>query len=226
MPRDEFSTSTKRLLAQRVCHRCSNPECRRPTSGPSNDPERSSNIGVAAHIKGASPGGPRYDPDQASADRRSFQNGIWLCQSCAKLIDDDVYRYRVDVLHRWKQMAEKAARTALERNTSSETALDTFLRLAEKMPTLIQEMAEDLQHDPNALVREFVVLQSNSIGFQHTRRRFEYYETDHPNVQNAVQLLEEYGLVTHFKPKNHPIFRMTELFVELVTTLYPVTDSA
>src|SRR5437899_8109263 len=55
--RDEFSVGTKELLAKRVGYRCSNPECRQPTSGPQEDPAKVVNIGVAAHITAASPDG-------------------------------------------------------------------------------------------------------------------------------------------------------------------------
>lgn len=55
--RDDFSESTKRLLANRAGVRCSNPNCRQPTSGANTDPNKSTNIGVAAHICAAAPGG-------------------------------------------------------------------------------------------------------------------------------------------------------------------------
>ena len=48
--RDDFSDKTKALLANRVCGRCSNPDCRKPTLGANTDPNKPTNIGVAAHI--------------------------------------------------------------------------------------------------------------------------------------------------------------------------------
>src|SRR5256885_282639 len=36
--RDDFTAATKRLLADRVGHRCSNPACRASTCGPQADP--------------------------------------------------------------------------------------------------------------------------------------------------------------------------------------------
>src|SRR5262245_14084595 len=36
--RDNFDDKTKELLARRVGHRCSNPNCRQPTTGPQIDP--------------------------------------------------------------------------------------------------------------------------------------------------------------------------------------------
>ncbi len=107
--RDDFSSSIKRTLASRVGSRCSNPICQRLTSGPDTAPMQSVNIGVACHISAASPGGPRYDESQASLDRKSITNGIWLCQICAKLIDSDLAKYTKEVLENWKETAEYSA---------------------------------------------------------------------------------------------------------------------
>ena len=110
--RDEFDKDTKDILARRVAHRCSNPDCRRLTTGPQDDPTKAVNIGVAGHITAASPGGSRYDANLSSEERKSIQNGIWLCQNCAKLIDNDPSRYSSDLLNQWKDRAEK--RTLIE----------------------------------------------------------------------------------------------------------------
>jgi hypothetical protein len=37
------------------------------------------------HITGAAPGGPRFDVNLSDKARRSASNGIWHCQTCAKL---------------------------------------------------------------------------------------------------------------------------------------------
>lgn len=66
--RDDFLERTKTGLANRVGWRCSNPGCRALTIGPSTEPERHINLGVAAHITAASPGGT---PVQSSTDARA-----------------------------------------------------------------------------------------------------------------------------------------------------------
>ena len=53
---DDFSNDVKELLAKRAGVRCSNPNCRQPTSGPASESKKSVNIGVVAHITAASPG--------------------------------------------------------------------------------------------------------------------------------------------------------------------------
>lgn len=107
--RDDFTNEVKHTIAARAGNRCSNPECRASTHGPQEDPTGSINVGVAAHICAAAPGGPRYDATMSSEQRGKPENGIWLCQTHAKLIDNDTYRYSVDVLQRWKTDAERQA---------------------------------------------------------------------------------------------------------------------
>src|SRR6476620_1754256 len=108
--RDDFPKRTQRILADRVNSRCSNPDCGANTRGPHTDVESSVNIGVAAHITAASTGGPRFDGSLTGDERAHFSNGIWLCESCAKLIDSDEPRYTVETLRAWKQTAEEKAR--------------------------------------------------------------------------------------------------------------------
>lgn len=107
--RDDFLNQTKRVIASRVSHRCSNPTCGAATCGPTQSPSKHLNIGVAAHITAAAPGGPRYDPALSPEERRSPENGIWLCQNCGKLNDNDPDRFSVELLRHWKTTAEANA---------------------------------------------------------------------------------------------------------------------
>lgn len=107
---DDFFSSVKTALAARAGYACSNPSCRALTSGPQDDAAKAVNIGVAAHITAASVGGPRYDPALSPEERRASSNGIWLCQNCAKLIDNDVSRFTANVLREWRVGAEVEAK--------------------------------------------------------------------------------------------------------------------
>lgn len=111
--RDDFSKKVKEEMAYRVGCRCSNPKCQKITFGPKESVEGYVNIGVAAHICAAAPGGKRYDPHMSKEERSSVENGIWLCQSCSKLIDSDEEKYTVEILHKWKQDAEKTTHEEL-----------------------------------------------------------------------------------------------------------------
>lgn len=117
--RDDFSKRVKDVLARRAGMCCSNPRCRRLTCGPRDEPSLSVNLGVAAHITAAARGGPRFAKSLDSNERRSAKNGIWLCQNCAKLVDNDPIRYPPKLLLSWKRTSEKAVQQALE--TAKET---------------------------------------------------------------------------------------------------------
>jgi hypothetical protein len=107
--RANFSQAVCRVLASRVGFHCSNPDCRAYTTGPKTESQSALNVGVAAHITAASEGGPRYALELSDKQRRSADNGIWLCQTCAKLIDSDEMRYTVAILERWRVDAEADA---------------------------------------------------------------------------------------------------------------------
>ncbi len=120
MARDYFSKQTLDTLAKRVGVRCSIPSCRKLTTGPRTESHHIVNIGVGAHITAAGSGGPRHDASLTPKQRRSPENGIWLCQSCAKLIDNDPARYTVDALRHWKAQAEASALAELEGKARSQ----------------------------------------------------------------------------------------------------------
>lgn len=112
--RDDFPKAVVETLAKRVGNRCSNPTCRKRTSGPHTEDDKALNVGVAAHITAASLGGPRFDSSLTQDERKGIGNGVWLCQSCAKLVDNDEARYTKDTLIRWKQNAEREALREIE----------------------------------------------------------------------------------------------------------------
>lgn len=112
--RDEFKSNVVQDLANRTGRHCSNPECRRETSGPKMAPVGTVNIGVAAHITAAAAGGPRFDPLLTRAQRSAATNGIWLCQSCAKLVDSDNPQFTKELLLKWKALAEERAKALIE----------------------------------------------------------------------------------------------------------------
>lgn len=119
-PREDFSETVKRALAARVGNLCSNPRCRTLTSGPHEDPAKAINLGVAAHITASTPGGPRYDASLTRKQRSSAENALWLCQSCAMMIDNDAIGFRALLLQDWKVKAEEEARGRLNRTAPAD----------------------------------------------------------------------------------------------------------
>lgn len=102
--RDDFSQATKNRLLKQARYHCSNPSCRQLTSAPTSDGASDVNIGVAAHICAAAPGpgARRYDANMTPEQRKSHENGIWLCQDCAKAIDSNDSAFSVELLQGWK----------------------------------------------------------------------------------------------------------------------------
>lgn len=213
--RDDFSAATKDLLAKRVGFRCSNPECRQSTSGPQADPRGVINVGVAAHISAASPGGPRFEADLSPEQRCDSTNGIWLCQTCAKLVDNDSLRFTRVVLEGWKRAAERAAAVALTQGRqSAESSLPGLAKVERLMPALLEEMREDLRNHPTS--REFIILKRgwvyNSHGFY-----LAYYLDEHEDLEGKLQVLENLGLIREITYNNVRRFVFHEEFVDYLT---------
>lgn len=210
--RDDFLQGTKELLARRVGDRCSNPECQQVTSGPQADSNGAVNLGVAAHISAASPGGPRYDADLSAEQRTDSSNGIWLCQTCAKLIDNDATRFRREVLEGWKRAAERSAAVALTQGRNPASASQPGQAKIERlMPALLEEMREDLQNNPTT--REFVVLKRGWVYNSHGHY-LAYYLDEHEDLQGKLQVLANLGLIREITHNNVRRFLFQEDFVD------------
>jgi hypothetical protein len=134
--RDDFTNLTKQILAQRVSYICSNPKCKKTTVAANFSKDKTTNIGIAAHITAASPGGPRYVEDMDNEERQSIDNGIWLCSNCAALIDREVEFYTTDLLVEWKYNAERESWTKLNQSSS-------FSTLSEPSPKDIPRLEVD-----------------------------------------------------------------------------------
>lgn len=211
--RDDFPTPVKEELARRVGYLCSNPGCRQLTSGPQDGPTGAVNIGVAAHITAASPGGPRYNPNMTAGDRASAANGIWLCQNCAKLIDSDEDRYSETKLGEWRSDNEQSAAQRLEQRGAITSDDDgVFLEAQRLMPDLIDEMRKDVRGDGSELTREFVVLPTPTIGYGWPRDHFIYTEDEHPTLAAQLAWLEEAGLIVGISHDPGFAYRMVPVF--------------
>jgi hypothetical protein len=116
--RDEFTQKVRDALARRASYLCSNPDCRSLTIAASaDDPEKWLYIGKAAHMAAAAKGGPRYDHSMTSEQRASIENGIFLCSSCAAMIDSNNGRdHPVPLLRRWKEEHEAWVRANLNKS--------------------------------------------------------------------------------------------------------------
>ena len=80
---------------------------------------------VAAHISAAAPGGPRYDSSLSSGERKSYENGIWLCNTHARLVDSDTRQFIIEVLKRWKRLAERSSFIEVALSQASPVSVST-----------------------------------------------------------------------------------------------------
>jgi len=133
--RDDFTEEVKRTMAARTGNTCSNPDCRALTSGPQDDPTKALNVGVAAHITGAAERGERYNPMLSSEERRHPDNGIWLCQTCAKRIDNDASRYTEKLLRAWKEIAEDRAFRSIGKTVTPAAESESQRKLRAILPS-------------------------------------------------------------------------------------------
>lgn len=207
--RDEFRQPIVRQIAQRAGYRCSSPSCLRPTIGPDGGGDTAS-IGVAAHITAAAEGGPRYDPNMTSEERSAAENGIWLCQTCSRLIDVDMHSHTIEQLHEWKTLAEMRAYLGLR--GLSIVVSRSFERLERMLPNLVAEMREDIANSP--FTRELIALKRGWGYGGQDRTYFTYYYDDHDELLGKLNVMENYGALVDIKFNDVYRYEMTEDFVE------------
>ncbi|HHN8401951.1 TPA: hypothetical protein ACRRXZ_000435 [Morganella morganii] len=171
---DKFSQNTVTQLAKRAGYICSNPKCNRMTIGPSKNADNSIIAGIASHIRAGSEGGPRYDANQTSQQRKSITNGLWLCGTCSYMIDkNNGADYSVSQLEDWKKLHEGMIKDALE---GSKRIIFRMLqntpeddRAAEEIVTILSdkgmlllpydmENPEYVLHSVEAMRRDLVIL--------------------------------------------------------------------
>ena len=214
--RDDFSLRVKDILSKRVGLYCSNPNCRVLTIGPNSNVQKATSIGVAAHITAASQGGARFNPLLTSTDRSSIENGIWLCQSCAKIIDNDSYKYSIELITKWKAEAEKVTELELTQNKRVHISnkIDQIFKL---MPDLINEFSDDIKKNP--LLREFILLEKRWVYGFGDKNILVYYYDDHEYLDAKIRLLENNDLVKDITYNNTSRYVLTEELVELLKIL-------
>ncbi|AZO83336.1 hypothetical protein BOO88_12485 [Stutzerimonas stutzeri] len=140
--RDDFTPSTKKTLALRAAYFCSNPRCLKLTAGPSSVPTKALTSGHAAHIHAASELGPRYKASQSPEERKSIENGIWLCRECGVIVDSDESGHTDAQLRRWKADHEKMVSEVRTEGYSHSLAL---LRSGRMEPQIAKRIIASLE---------------------------------------------------------------------------------
>jgi hypothetical protein len=91
-----------------------------------------------------------------------------------------------------------------------------FADLESLMPDLFKEMREDIGGDATKLVREFVVLPSEGVVFNSSKKRFAYFERHHPELLHKLEKLHEAGFIRDVSVGTAPIYRWEDSFVSLL----------
>jgi hypothetical protein len=110
-----------------------------------------------------------------------------------------------------------------DKNADS-SLISRFQDALSKMPELLKDIASALKDKENEFVREFFVLQNRNvtIGIS-TKPRLIYFEEDYENLQNKLDILEDYGFIADVRVGTAPIYRMTPEFVKFLLTDIEIT---
>jgi hypothetical protein len=106
-----YSVPTLKKLFALCGNECAYPGCTAPIV----DDDSGIVVGEISHIKGKSPQGPRYDPNQTSEERNGYENLLLMCDPHNKIIDHEDTRdkFPVDLLREFKTKHESKFRRSL-----------------------------------------------------------------------------------------------------------------
>lgn len=103
----QIPTKDWKILCSKSGCRCAIPTCHKELVVNKTENDQNSIIGVGAHIKGEKPNSARYDTNMTDKERNCYENLIFVCGNCHKVIDDQPKTYTVEKLHEIKQNHEK-----------------------------------------------------------------------------------------------------------------------
>ena len=164
MPRDNFYARVIETSARRVNYLCSHPDCRALTSGPHSDAGKAVNVGETAQITAASPGEPRHNPSLTPSQRSAAENGIWPCQTHARMLDTDEKLYPAEMLRELQRKAEEPASEVIERPG---TRIPSFDGLFRNLPPQVARFAGrdvDIEDEVTHLTADNLLAVSREIG--------------------------------------------------------------
>ena len=201
---------------------------------------------MAAHITAASPEGPRYDPHLTDEQRRGIDNGIWTCQNCGKLVDNDHTRYTVEQLRRMKADAELEAQKRVGKTSVGDfdsphptlpevlraprpeksielRALERVYRSARfylRVVRLVQDVSEIPNHSITKIARPENYHQEKRAIYAKFNEEYRSFITD---LEEAIDLFE--ALVAQGDDRDSQSYReFTRLTREVATTVAVLLD--
>ena len=96
-----------KILCSKSGGRCAISTCHKELVVNKTEKDKNSLIGVGAHIKGEKPDSARYEDGMTDKERNCYDNLIFVCGNCHKVIDDQPNTYTVEKLHEIKMTHEK-----------------------------------------------------------------------------------------------------------------------
>lgn len=107
------SVRTKTILAMRSGDRCALPGCDRSLTRDA-ETGMALMVGEATHIAGRRPDSARHDPNMSDPERDHFDNLLYVCANCHKIVDQDVDTYSVERLRKIKAKHEATVQTGMD----------------------------------------------------------------------------------------------------------------
>lgn len=128
-----------KILCTRSGNRCALQNCRKILVVNATENDRESFAAELAHIKGEKPESPRYDSAMTDVQRNSYDNRILVCNTCHKIIDDQLNTYTVEKLHQIKKEHEEF----IIKQTNKVIPQVTFAELNVVMKYLLSDTASN-----------------------------------------------------------------------------------
>lgn len=139
-----FSKNTMITLYKRAGEHCC--ICKKITTKPHSDPEKFHNLGEAAHICGIKDApNLRFNEKLSLKELKSSRNGIWLCQTCHHIIDNDEKTFTVEKLNEIKSSHEILIAKIQESGESLMPMLNGKEREVRRYQKIISEIEAEME---------------------------------------------------------------------------------
>jgi len=196
-------------LAHRSGGLCYSPGCPEPVLAEIADAMRF--VAQIAHIRAATPDGPRYDPSMTNDERRDLPNLILLCKPHHDDIDNpaNARMYTVDRLLRWKAQREADPAQALRRlrEVTPPVLVRTVRTAVERHDGRILELLNRLDGTDAAALR--MLLDELTEAYTQLRRGLVPETVDELSMAvTALHRMEFYNLVDEFSLAVDMLHRM------------------
>ncbi|CAH0258862.1 hypothetical protein G7021_21210 [Pseudomonas carnis] len=153
----EFLPAVKKHLRTAVGFYCSAPHCGKQTNVFNRERLLEQYDGDAAHIYGANSGSARYADLPSGWERDGAENGIWLCATCHRQVDQNAGLFPGDLLERWKKWAEEAHELGyrrMNRNTHASADIREDLERAKQFVSGIWPAVEGFRNCYSSVASE------------------------------------------------------------------------